>query len=393
METVTFGSIDLGVENLGVWVGKASVSMVSKAAKAPVECVDSALKIHTRDRTYSMETLYWDRINLTEDLPSQIKIVKKKGSAALHRQVIKPSIEVQVAYAVRDTKIPRVIERMKELGVTHVLIESQLTNLMSSHPSNQSSSSGNILMKVLSHIIQAFLIRSIPDVEISFVSGHSTIPFCEDIIWAPLSQWTQTLGEQREPRGTPRTKPQKKSLAKMTTKYILQLIYGSAATSHAKGVPKEARKAERAGYPPVFKSYLVSKKKDDLADSFLQVMGFLRRSRLTPASASKSRSAKPQKKKRGSDDEIHEPLEITTSRMDKGMFNQLTKKMKPPKLTMAMMRGALDAWHCKGFKMLKKAELTQFFDKAKEARAKAGKSTDLPDLSATLATTSKKTSS
>lgn len=386
-EGMTFGSIDLGIENLGVWAGRARVRMADPEVKVPVtkgrwssndksndeskedEELHDALSIHTRDRSYTFETLYWERINLVEGVPTTVKMIKKKMSSALHRKIIKAPIDVQVDYATRKDRIPAIIERFKELGVTHVLIESQLTNL--GQKGGPHSMSGNILMKVLSHVIQVLVRIFLPDATITFVSGHSTIPLCEDVMWAPTSKWTQVLGKERVPRGTPRTKPQKKQLAKYTVRYALEEIYGPMAASRKPGVD---RSVQRKGYPPVFTPYLTSKKKDDLADSLLQVLGFLKRQRLTTPREKKS--GKPKKRKRG---EIPEPEIDDPSRMDQGMYKMMMKRKLPKEepVTMYVMRATLKAWKCKGYSSLKRPQLLEFFDLAKAAREKKGLSTAL----------------
>ena len=406
---VTFGSIDLGVENLGVWAGRAKVTLADPDVKVPVtkgywsstgdddghnfleenstkfyetesknDDRYDALTIHTRDRAFTFETLYWDRINLAEGLPTTVKTVKKKDSS-LHRQVIKPSLDVQVDYAIREEKIPAIIQRFRELGVTDVLIESQLTNMGKGGggpmATRQAAVAGNITMKVMSHVIQALLRKALPDASITFVSGHSTLPLCEDIMWAPTSKWTQILGLEREPRGTPRTKTQKKAFAKNAVKYVLELVYGSAASSRQKGTN---RKEIRKHYPEVLNNYLTSKKKDDLADSMLQVLGFLRKCPLT--TPRKKKSGKPVKRKRG---ELPAPEVDDTSRLDMKMYNfMMRKKMKqekPP--TIAAMKATLQAWKCKGFASLKKPQMLEFFEAAKAVREKAGKSTSLKPVS------------
>jgi hypothetical protein len=391
---MVFGSVDLGVENLGVWAGRAKVNLADADNTHPVtvgrwdeaakgdpstthgpsttrdpSTTHDSLTIHTRDRAYTFETLYWERLNLVEGVPSTVKMVTKKTTSALHRKVIKAPIDVQVDFATRPDRIPAVIERFKELGVTHVLIESQLTNLGTR--GGPSAMSGNILMKVLSHIIQVLVKLNLPDATITFVSGHSTIPLCEDIMWAPTSKWTQTLGLERVPRGTPRTKPRKKSLAKNVVKYALELIYGSAKASRKPGVD---RSVQRKNYPSVFSSYLTSKKKDDLADSLLQVLGFLRRAKLTVSR--KRKSGKPVKRKRG---EIPEPS-VPDTQLDRGMYNSMMRKRlkieKEKPLTKAQMKATLQAWKCKGFASLKKAPMTEFYEAARAVREKAGLPTD-----------------
>lgn len=405
-EGITFGSIDLGVENLGVWAGRARVNLADTDINVPVtkgywssdgdgkhdnrtndndgdtdanENANAydALTVHTRDRAFTFETLYWDRVNLGEGLPTKVKIVKKKDSS-IHRQVIKPSLDVQVDYAIRKEKIPAILQRFKDAGVTHVLIESQLTNMNRGGggpmAARQAAMAGNITMKVLSHVIQALIRQTLPDATITFVSGHSTLPLCEDVVWAPASRWTQVLGLEREPRGVPRTKQQKKAFAKNTVKYVLELIYGSAACPHHKGVD---RTQLRKGYPDVFSNYLTSKKKDDLADSLLQVLGFLRKCPLT--TPRKKKSGKPVKRKRG---EIPEPDIELRGKIDMGMYKELMKKKlkieKPP--SVRVLKATLQAWGCKGFASLRKEAMLDFFDAAKSARERAGKSTELKSV-------------
>lgn len=393
-KTVVYGSIDLGTENLGVWVGRARVELGvrqaihktpkpsgdtaestrvdvvrDREAHQPVSLNGSEIHIHTRDRIYVMDTLYWKTINIMDGIERKVRIMVKKGTGQVERKVENVSIEKKVEHAMRDDMIPAVIEEFKKHGVTHVIIETQLTN-MTPFQRNQGikngGTTGNITMKVFSHIIQSLIIRSMENVKISFVSGHSTIPLCEDVAWSPGSRWACVFGEDPDPRLTPRTKPQKKSFAKKTVRYILQLLYGSPLSKSRDG-------GDRKNYPDVYRHYIDTSKKDDLADAFLQVMGFMRMAKISTGDA----PIRVDNRKRVMCETKVEIDDSNKDRIDVPMAMTLMEKLKrkqvgPKNLdpTVMQMKHALTQWGCKGFTKLGKTELIQVFDVAKNARIK-----------------------
>lgn len=403
-KTVVYGSIDLGTENLGVWVGRARVELGvrrsfskkqqsgdmdtgpvrvdvvrDKEAYQPVVLVGSEIHVSTRDRTYVMDTLFWKTINIMEGLERNVHMKVKRGTAQVEREVEHITIEKKVEHAMHDDMIPAVIEEFKKHGVTHVIIETQLTN-MTPFQKNQGikngGTSGNITMKVFSHIIQSLIIRSMKNVKISFVSGHSTTPLCEDIAWSPGSRWASVFGKDPEPRLTPRTKPQKKSFAKKTVRYILQLLYGPPCSKNSEN------KKDLLKYPEVYHHYFNTVKKDDLADAFLQVMGFLRMAKISTGNAPirvDNRKRVMCETKVEIDDTNKDRIDVPLAMTLMAKLNMKHKGIQDLEPTVSQMKDALTRWKCKGFSKLGKSELIQIFEFSKKARMKLNLDVSLSD--------------
>ena len=147
--------------------------------------------------------------------------------------------------------LPSLIDTLIELKPELVVIESQLTNGFFGSPQQQqfqmqhAFSSGNITMKVFSHVIQALLCLKMSSTKIHFVNGAATIPLCERISATPeyLEMW------EPEMCGLKRTKAEKKKFA---VRSVLSIV-----TDDERGI------------------LMKHKKKDDLSDAFLQALAFV----------------------------------------------------------------------------------------------------------------------
>lgn len=322
----TYGSIDLGTENLGVWVGQASVGPQESVTSHPVRLEDGAWAVDAGGKTYKAKTLWWNRVGLLDDMPIVVRTVKKK-TGAIERKKVKPPMQEQIEYAIKPQRIPAVVETFKRLGVEEIFIETQLANLQSMTKGN---TAGNLLMKVLSHAIQILMRLSIPDVGITFVSGSGTIPLCEDISWEKGSTWERVVGKERRQRGTPLTKPQKKRLAIDTMSYILQVV-------------------DSDGKCPHHVTYKDQKKRDDMADAMLQVWGYMRHQDKRPKNAKKRKEPEVENEK---------------EKNERGILKVL--KRKHVSKSMAAMKAELKEWKCVGYSSLKRAELEDFYLKARD---------------------------
>lgn len=331
-------------------------------------------------KTFAAQTLWWSRVDLLEDMPVVMRTTQKKDGSIVRKKV-KPPMNEQIEFAIRPHRIPRVVEEFKKRGVQEVLIETQLTNLQSmggpfggrGAGGGGGNMAGNLLMKVLSHILQVLLRLAIPDVTITFVSGAGTIPLCDDIAWADGSTWESSAGKPRTPKGAPRKKPQKKRLAIDTMSYILGCV-------------------DPGGECPHHAAFRAQKKKDDMADAMLQVWGYLRHAKPETKSDVKN-DVKNEKTydvkndakndvKKGSSRKRKEPLleENDPSRREaqqpsakraKRANLKETSEVNPEGMsemkgkTMADLRGELKAWKCSGYSGMKRAELEEFYLKAK----------------------------
>jgi len=304
---VVLGSIDLGTRNLGVGVFRFDMERLDGYdGPSFIKASESEFQLFVDYVRYTIQILFWDRIDIFEGLGMSRP---KKGE----KKKPQPKIETKVEYAMK--KLPTLLDTMEKHKATHVVIETQLTN---GAFGNKQMSSGNITMKVLSHVIQSLIIqRQVRDddpwqTKIAFVGGASTIPLCEDIQHQESTLWPHEV----EMRGIPRTKPEKKKLAIKTMQAIL-----------------DACEPEEKIW------FTKHKKKDDLSDSFLQAMAYARKNLLPKKSRKRKRK------------------EVKNTRTGNT-------------LTVAQLKAQLKEWGIKGYSTFKKAELMELYlnSKVKEEK-------------------------
>ena len=302
------GSIDLGTRNLGVGVFQFDMERIEDYCGPSFEkASNSIFKLFVDDIKFTIQILFWDRIDIFEGLDMSRP---KKGE----KKKPQPKIETKVEYAMKQ--LPSLLDTMETHGASYVVIETQLTN---GAFGNKQMSSGNITMKVLSHVIQSLIIerqvrKNSPwQTNTVFVSGASTIPLCEDIQHQTSTLWPHEV----EMKGIPRTKPEKKKLAIKTMHAILDAC----------------EPAEKVWFTQ-------HKKKDDLSDSFLQAMAYARKNLIPKKTKKRKRKVTEQPKK------------------------------KQKSLTVAQLKAQLKEWGVKGYSTLKKDKLMEMYlnSKVKEEK-------------------------
>lgn len=331
-------SIDLGTENLGLWVGRAWFEDGGgHESKHPVGLDprdNRTLTCRVGRRTFFADTVLWAKVSLLEDFPVTFRTVKKK-TGVLERYKVKPPMQEHVAHAMAPKAdgtpgpIPWVIAAIRAAGAEEVLIETQLTN-MSNHAANRGQdTAGNLTMKVMSHVLQALLHQALPRATVAFVSGAATIPLCDAVVWEPGSTWAAVLGVTPEPKGSSRNKHYKKMLAVRTAKYLWAVVDpGKASPHHAAFLAARTTTGKL--------------KQDDMADALLQVWAHMRTAKPT--------NPKPAPKP---------PQKRTKPRIDTAPAEGMS---------MAAMKKHLSAWKCRGYSSLKRDALEEFYCAALEHR-------------------------
>lgn len=333
---VVLGSIDLGTRNLGVGVFKFELERLD-GYKGPsfVEATPSThpseFQLFIGDVKYTIQILYWDRIDIFEGLDMS---KPKKGEKKKKPQ---PKIETKVDYAMK--KLPDLMDTMEKHRAECVVIETQLTN---GAFGNKQMSSGNITMKVLSHVIQSLIIQrrvrsSDPwNTEIAFVGGASTIPLCEDIQHQPHTLWPHEV----EMRGIPRTKPEKKKLAIKTVQAIMNACNPDEKTWFTR-----------------------HKKKDDLSDSLLQAMAYARKHYI-------SKKNNTQKRKRKDTEDVVTKVKPAYEKPEANAGTGTSNSRTNNTLTVAQLKAQLKEWGVKGYSTLNKAALQELYlnSKVKEGK-------------------------